>query len=121
MISAALSKSTSEALREAYPITYPLRLKKQAEEIGGALNIDPQQIVDAGMNAVQINAASAQAAVTAVALAELPVRMVEDFKSGFDVHAALGDVVERVSRIALLPLEVLRTYQMTFKEVFRIL
>lgn len=121
MISAALSKSTSEALREAYPITYPLRLKKQAEELGSALNIDPQQIVDAGLSAAQINAASAQSAVAAVSMAELPLRIVEDFKSGFDIHAAIGDAVERVSRIALLPLEVLRTYQMTFKEVFRIL
>ena len=121
MISASLSKTTTEALREAYPITYPLRLKKQAEELGSALNIDPQQIVDAGLSAAQINAASAQSAVAAVSMAELPLRIVEDFKSGFDIHAAIGDAVERVSRIALLPLEVLRTYQMTFKEVFRIL
>lgn len=119
MISAALSKTTTEALREAYPLTYPLRLKKQAEELGSALNIDPQQIVDAGLSAAQINAASAKSAVAAVSVAELPLRMVEDFNKGFDIHAAFGEVVERMTSIALLPLDVIRTYQMTFKEVFR--
>lgn len=115
-----LRDAKSEFLRAAYPITYPMRLKKSAKQLAETLNVDAEPIVDAGLQTAHLNALAAEAAFAVV---EMPVRVAETFKESFhreyNVFATMEGVLARALQIVYLPLELVNCYERTFRDVYR--
>jgi hypothetical protein len=87
----AIRKANTEFLRQAFPMTHQIRVNRLADSVRRVVN--------------------------------LPVESAEVFFKNFeqecDIHSKFGEAVEKTMLFLLSPIECLRSYQNTFKEVYR--
>ena len=87
----AIRKANTEFLRQAFPMTHQIRVNRLADSI--------RRVATLPMDSAEV--------------------FMKNFKQECDIHSKIGEAVEKAILFVLSPVECLRSYQNTFKEVYR--